>query len=63
MQGRTLPNFPEAAMVINSAGTVFSRKVDYLESLLMVMNDKQNAPDRTEKADNPEQADKTEKKR
>jgi len=63
MQCRVLPNFPEAAMVINSAGQVYSRKVDYLEGLLLAMHDKQNAPERTEKQDNPEQADKTEKKR
>lgn len=63
VQSRTIPNFPEAAMVIDRAGKVYSRKVDYLESLLMAMHDKQNAPDRAEKSDNPEQADKTEKKR
>lgn len=63
MQGRPVPNFPEAAMVIHSAGQVYSRKVDYLEGLLMAMHDTQNAPDRTEKPDNPEQVEKTEKKR
>lgn len=66
MRSRIVPNFPEAAMVINSAGQVYSRKVDYLESLLMAMHDKQNAPDRTkDKPTNPDEADKstTEKKR
>lgn len=65
MHGRLVPNFPEAAMVINSAGQVYSRKVDYLEALLMAMHDKQNAPDRNDKPDNPDGAEKptTEKKR
>lgn len=64
MRVRQVPNFPEAASVISSAGQVYSRKVDYLESLLMAMHDKQNAPDRTEKPDDPEQAEKmTERKR
>lgn len=66
MHSRIVPNFPEAAMLIESAGKVYSHKVDYLEGLLMAMHDKQNAPDRTEKTDNPdnpEQADKTEKRR
>lgn len=63
MLGRIVPNFPEGALLIENAGRVYSRKVDYLEALLMAMHDKQNAPDRTEKPDNPEQAEKTEKKR
>lgn len=63
MQSRIEPNFPEAAMVINSAGQVYSRKVDYLEGLLLAMHDTQNAPDRAEKPDNPDQEEKTEKKR
>lgn len=66
MHGRMVPNFPEAAVVIDSAGQVYSRKVDYLEALLMAMHDTQNAQERTEKPDNnPDQAEKpaTEKKR
>ncbi|XP_037027370.1 uncharacterized protein LOC119068072 isoform X2 [Bradysia coprophila] len=65
IHSRTVPNFPEAAILIDSAGQVYSRKVDYLEALLMAMHDKQNAPDRNEKADNPDQVDNptTEKKR
>lgn len=59
MRSRPIPNFPEVAMVISSAGTVYSRKVDYLESMLMSMHDRQNAPGRTERPNNPEPTDRT----
>lgn len=63
MQARTMPNFPEAAMVIHSAGQVYSRKVDQLQFLSMAMSDKQNSSERTNGTDTAEQSDKTEKKR
>ena len=65
MRTRIVPNFPEAAHLIDSAGQVYSRKVEYLEGLLMAMHDTQNAPDmeKTDNPDNPEQAERTEKRR
>ncbi|KAJ6638770.1 hypothetical protein Bhyg_11508 [Pseudolycoriella hygida] len=69
MQSRIVPNFNEVATLIESAGKIYSRKVDYLESLLMAMHEKQSASNRTDKLenpenpDNPEEGDKAEKKR